>query len=140
VLAFFGNLAPSELLVLAVIAVLVFGKRLPEVAGRGYTQVRRWRHSLDQLRRETGIDRELRNIEREVDDVARNVRITEDLERVRHAEERRDRVEPDSSEPGSSEPDSSDPNSRETGSSDVDAREPEGVVEREPGEATEPKP
>lgn len=75
VLAFFGNLAPTEVLVLAVVAVLVFGKRLPEVAGRGFTQLRRWRQSLDQLRRETGIDQELRNIERGVRDVQRRANV-----------------------------------------------------------------
>jgi len=75
VLAFFGNLAPTEVLVLAVVAVLVFGKRLPEVAGRGYTQLRRWRQSLDQLRRDTGIDQELRNLERGVRDVKRQANI-----------------------------------------------------------------
>ena len=85
-LAFFGNLAPSEVLVLAVIAVLVFGKRLPEVAGRGYTQLRRWRQSLDQLRRETGIDRELHNIKYQVDDAARRARIEDDLAEARARE------------------------------------------------------
>ena len=87
-LAFFGNLAPSEVLVLAVIAVLVFGKRLPEVAGRGYTQLRRWRQSLDQLRRETGIDRELSNIKYEVNDAARRARIEDDLAEARAREAR----------------------------------------------------
>ena len=70
-LAFFGNLAPMELLLLAVVAVLVFGRRLPEVAGRGYTQIRRWRQSLDQLRRETGIDSELHKIGRSVREASR---------------------------------------------------------------------
>jgi len=87
VLAFFGNLAPSEVLVLAVIAVLVFGRRLPEVAGQGYKQLRRWRQSLDQLRRETGIDREIRNIEHEVRDASRKAQVDDDLARVNKAEQ-----------------------------------------------------
>jgi len=87
VLAFFGNLAPMEMLLLAVVAVLVFGKRLPEVAGRGFTQLRRWRQSLDQLRRDSGIDRELHNIERSVRDASRQAYVEGDVEGDRVGEE-----------------------------------------------------
>ncbi len=65
-LALFGNLAPLEILVILVIAVLVFGKDLPQAASRAYAQIRRLRNAVDDLRRDTGIDRELRNIERSV--------------------------------------------------------------------------
>ena len=66
-LALFGNLAPMELLLIAVVAILVFGGRLPEVAGRTFAQLRRFRRSLDDMRRETGIDREFRDIRRAYD-------------------------------------------------------------------------
>lgn len=46
------GIGPSELMIAAVIAVLLFGKRLPEVArgiGKSYTQ---FRESLGELQRE----------------------------------------------------------------------------------------
>lgn len=74
VLAFL-NLAPSELAVIAVVAILVWGRRLPEVAGQAASVVQRMRRSLEDLRRETGIDREIQNARRAVDQaVPREVR------------------------------------------------------------------
>lgn len=71
----FLNLAPSELIVIAVVAILVWGRRLPEVAGQAAGVVQRMRRSLDDLRRETGIDREIQNARRAVDEaVPRGVR------------------------------------------------------------------
>jgi len=64
VLAFIGNLSPLEIVVIGVVAILVFGKRLPEVAGRVLYHLRRLRQSMYDLRRETGIDQEIRNVER----------------------------------------------------------------------------
>ncbi len=61
-LALFGNLSFSEILLIAVVAVMVFGKRLPEVAGQTVRQVAKLRRNLDDLRRESGIDRELRDV------------------------------------------------------------------------------
>ena len=63
-LAFIGNLSPLEIVVIGVVAILVFGKRLPEVAGRFLYHIRRLRQSMYDLRRETGIDQEIRNVER----------------------------------------------------------------------------
>lgn len=128
-LAFFGNLAPSEVLVLAVIAVLVFGKRLPEVAGRGYTQLRRWRQSLDQLRRETGIDRELRNIGHEVDDAARRARIEDDLAEARAAEVKP--AEPVEAEP--IEPEPIEPEPGEAKAVEAEPDESSAEPEKSPG-------
>jgi Sec-independent protein translocase protein TatA len=65
-LALLGNIGPFEMVLIAVIAILIFGKDLPQAASRAYYQVRKLRGSLDDLRRESGIDRELRNIERSV--------------------------------------------------------------------------
>jgi Sec-independent protein translocase protein TatA len=69
-LAFLGNLGPWEIAVILIVAVLIFGDRLPEAASKAYLQFRKLRQSVDDLRRDTGIDRELRNIERSVRDAA----------------------------------------------------------------------
>lgn len=65
-LALLGNIGMLELVLIAVIAVLVFGRDLPQAASKAYLQVRKLRNSLDDLRRESGIDRELRELERTV--------------------------------------------------------------------------
>lgn len=66
-LALFGDLGFQELLLVAVAAVMIFGKRLPEVAGQAYGQFQKLRRSLTHMWRETGIDEELRRIQRDVD-------------------------------------------------------------------------
>lgn len=63
-LAFLSNLGMTELLVIAVIAVLIFGKNLPQAASKAYMQARKLRNAVDDLRRDSGIEREIRNIER----------------------------------------------------------------------------
>ena len=63
-LAFLGNLGPLEIVVILVLAVLIFGKDLPQAASKAYLQARKLRNAVDDLRRESGIEREIRNIER----------------------------------------------------------------------------
>jgi Sec-independent protein translocase protein TatA len=71
----FLNLGAQEIVILAVVAIVVWGRRLPEVAGQAAGAVQRMRRSLDDLRRETGIDREIQNARRAVDEaVPRGVR------------------------------------------------------------------
>lgn len=65
-LAFLTNLGLPELLVILVIAVLIFGKDLPQAASKAYLQARKLRNAVDDLRRDSGIERELRDIERNV--------------------------------------------------------------------------
>jgi Sec-independent protein translocase protein TatA len=65
-LAFIGNIGMLELVLIVVIAVLIFGKDLPHAASKAYLQARKLRNAVDDLRRESGIDRELREIERTV--------------------------------------------------------------------------
>lgn len=62
----FLNLGPMELVLIVVVAVLVFGKDLPQAASKAYLQVRKLRNAVDDLRRDSGIERELRDIERSV--------------------------------------------------------------------------
>jgi Sec-independent protein translocase protein TatA len=74
VLAFL-NLSPVEVVIILVVAIVVFGRRLPEVAGQAAGAVQRMRRSLEDLRRETGIDREIREARRAVEDaVPRDIR------------------------------------------------------------------
>lgn len=65
-LAFLTNLGMTELMVILVIAVLIFGKDLPQAASKAYMQARKLRNAVDDLRRDSGIERELREIERNV--------------------------------------------------------------------------
>jgi len=65
-LAFLSNLGLTEIMVILVLAVLIFGKDLPQAASKAYMHMRKLRGAVDDLRRESGIDRELRNIERTV--------------------------------------------------------------------------
>lgn len=65
-LALFQNIGPLEILVIVVVAVLIFGKDLPQAASKAYLQLRKLRGAVDDLRRDTGIERELRDIERRV--------------------------------------------------------------------------
>jgi Sec-independent protein translocase protein TatA len=67
VLAFLQNLSLFEIVVVAVVAVLVFGGRLPEVAGQAASAVSRLKRQLADLRRDTGIDREIQGIRRSVE-------------------------------------------------------------------------
>ena len=65
-LALFGNIGMMEMVLILVVAVLIFGKDLPQAASKAYMQARKLRSAVDDLRRESGIDQELRNIERTV--------------------------------------------------------------------------
>lgn len=63
-LAFIGS---TELIVAAVVGLLLFGGRLPEVlrqVGRAWVTLRR---ALNELKRETGLDEALREIRRDAD-------------------------------------------------------------------------
>jgi len=76
-LALFGNLGMTEMLLILVVAILIFGKDLPQAASKVYLQARKLRNAVDDLRRESGIDQELRNIERTVREAEWEARRTE---------------------------------------------------------------
>lgn len=78
-LGLFGNLSMSEALVVVVLAVLIFGRRLPEVAVQAMRGFQRLRRSLEDLRRETGVDAELREVRRTLREVEREAQVEDPL-------------------------------------------------------------
>lgn len=77
-LGLIDNLGFGEFMIVAVVALLVFGKRLPHVAGQAGAQLARLRRSLDTLWRETGVAREIRSVQNELHDVVpRNLSLGE---------------------------------------------------------------
>jgi len=62
------GLSPQELFVIAIVAILVFGQKLPQVAGEAAATVQKIRRALHDLRRESGIDHELSRARREIED------------------------------------------------------------------------
>lgn len=70
-LAFINNLSVGEMLVILIVAILVFGRRLPEVAARGAIQVRKLRKGVDDFRRESGFDEEVRKARQMIEDPVR---------------------------------------------------------------------
>lgn len=78
-LGLFGNLSMSEALVVVVLAVLIFGRRLPEVAVQAMRGFHRLRRSLEDLRRETGVDAELREMRRTLREVEREAHVEDPL-------------------------------------------------------------
>ncbi len=73
VLALFDNLSLPEMLVVLVVALLVFGRRLPEVAVRAAAQLVKARRALTEMWRQTGIDDELRKVRRDIDAEQRRI-------------------------------------------------------------------
>ena len=69
------GLSPIELVVIVVVAILVFGPRLPQVAAEAGGWVVKLKRTLSDLRRDSGIDRELAQARREVENaIPREVR------------------------------------------------------------------
>jgi Sec-independent protein translocase protein TatA len=66
-LALIDNIGGVELLIVCVAGLLVFGKRLPEVAGQAGRQLVKVRRSLDAAWRDTGMEKELRDVKRDLD-------------------------------------------------------------------------
>jgi len=58
----------SEILVIGVFGVLLFGKRLPEVASQAGAQLVKFRRSLQQVKAESGMDQEVRKIQRVIEE------------------------------------------------------------------------
>ncbi|MAF65025.1 MAG: hypothetical protein CMJ84_05105 [Planctomycetes bacterium] len=73
-LAFFGDIAAVEVLLVAAVAVMVFGKDLPQVAAKVFVQVQKLRRSVSQVWRESGMSQEIRKLQRELDQAKRDLR------------------------------------------------------------------
>lgn len=65
----FLNLGVSEMVVILVVAIVIFGRNLPSVAVQAAANVAKLRRSLTDLRKETGIDEEIRRAQREFESV-----------------------------------------------------------------------
>ena len=84
--ALIDNLGGVELLIVLVAGLLVFGRRLPEVAGQAGRQLVKVRRSLDAAWRETGMEKELRDVKRDLDTaIPRDLSIA-DMARIASAE------------------------------------------------------
>jgi Sec-independent protein translocase protein TatA len=64
----------QEWVLIGVVAVLVFGRKLPEVIAEVLSVVRQVRRHIDDLRRSTGFDQDLREAQRALDDARATVR------------------------------------------------------------------
>lgn len=70
-LAFISNLGPGEFVLVLIVAVLIFGRRLPEVAARGAIQIQKLRRGVQEFRRESGFDEEMRKARQIIEDPVR---------------------------------------------------------------------
>lgn len=70
VLALFESLGGSELVIVGIAALLVFGKRLPEVATQAGKQIAKLRHGLDQSWKDTGLEKEINELKEVLPNVA----------------------------------------------------------------------
>lgn len=68
-LAFIQSIGPFEMVIVVFAAILVYGRRLPQVAGEAAGWVQRARRSLNELKHETGLDEELKSARQTMDQV-----------------------------------------------------------------------
>ncbi|MFT4710082.1 MAG: Sec-independent protein translocase protein TatA [Planctomycetota bacterium] len=70
-LAIISNLSPGEVIVVLIASILIFGRRLPEVAAKGAVQLQKLRRGVNDFKRESGFDEEIRKAKRLVDNPIR---------------------------------------------------------------------
>lgn len=68
-LALIGNLDTTELMVVVIAAVLIFGRKLPQVAAQAGAQIGKLRRQLDSAWRDSGVDREVREVQRSIESI-----------------------------------------------------------------------
>ena len=73
-LAVFSKLGLTELIVIAVFGIMVFGRNLPRIAVQVAAQLTKMRRSLNKVWRETGVQDEIRRMQREMREVEYEVR------------------------------------------------------------------
>jgi Sec-independent protein translocase protein TatA len=90
--AILDDLGFQEIFVIMIAAVLFWGKRLPEVASQAGAQLAKFKRSLQDLKTETGIDHEVRKLQRTLEDaIPRDISI-EDMARAASAKIQERRV------------------------------------------------
>ena len=111
--ALIGNFDFTELLLIAVVALMAFGKNLPQVAMRGAVHLARARRALSDMWREAGLEDELRKVRRDVEREASVPRLQSPRQMAQNAGRRymddlRQQVEEEAAsgpeDPGSSQP------------------------------------
>jgi Sec-independent protein translocase protein TatA len=73
----FEDLGFSELVLIGIASVLFFGKRLPEVAAQAGAQIAKFRRSLQDIKQETGMDHEVRKLQRTFENVRHDLSVSE---------------------------------------------------------------
>ena len=84
-LALIGNLDVLEVVLIFTVAIIVFGKNLPQVALRGAGYLMKVRKEVTRMWREAGLEEELRKVRRDLEnEVPRHIPSAEEL--IQHAE------------------------------------------------------
>lgn len=65
-MALLGNLTLMELGLVLLAAIMIFGKNLPQVAAQAFAQFNRARRAMREMWRETGLEEEIRKVERDM--------------------------------------------------------------------------
>ena len=65
-MAFLTNLNFLELAVILIVAIMIFGRDLPKVAGQLFAHLSKAKRAMQTMWRETGIEAEMRKVQREM--------------------------------------------------------------------------
>ena len=65
-MAILGNLTLMELGLVVLAAIMIFGRNLPKVAAQAFAQFNRARRAMREMWRETGLEEEIRKVERDM--------------------------------------------------------------------------
>lgn len=86
-LALIGNLDFLEILVIAAVAIMVFGRELPKVAMRGAAHLMKLRREVSRMWREAGLEEELRKVRRDLDKLPEQLPTADELIRYEEQQE-----------------------------------------------------
>ena len=67
--ALIGNLDSMEVVVVLIAAILIFGRRLPQVAAQAGSQLGKLRRTLDTAWKDSGADHEVREMQRSIESI-----------------------------------------------------------------------
>jgi len=73
-LAFLSNLHFTELILIALVGIMIFGRKLPRLAVQIWAQLTKVRRSMNKVWRETGVQDEIRRMQREMREAEYKVR------------------------------------------------------------------